>query len=600
MVGADGDFLQPRIPLDEPQKRYRWASTVTEEKSSSSKETWCVSFCHRPPGYHIVGKALYWRKVWGQSNGVGLGDDARSSDSDSSPPPVDRYDAPRDNAKTWPCMFATVNRTTVRVYSTKRGETPSLKMTAKFSNDDEEELYCVAWVYNANGKRRWWVLAAGKGRVVRVIDVKEKRNIMNLTGHGADIYDVKVHPRDPSLIITASKDESIRLWNLRTGATVVQFQGLKAHHGEVVCLDFDLGGTRFASCSIDNSVRIWDITRDKNVVDAIIESHDAADKGVENVYFYRDDSGKRRQSRIHVAQQPVFNTRAVHKHYVDCVMWVGDALISKSLHNALVLWLPGADRESLSSKSMNYTLLQEYPVSGCDVWFIRFGMDTGRKWVAVGGKGGKVHIYNLKEYSPKPIVLSPGGSTKVNIDTYVRQCAFSDDGSLLITVDDNTNVVQYESYVLNNKNQNRRITNKPKVDVPMKSESPRSSDKSADDEVMEDVTNVRRESGSTHQNIDGNDINVTINNINTDTNTGNTNVGHSNNRLETNANAVARSPRRGARSSSSGPEEITAAPQTPTRRNSARSTPPRRTPRRTPSQNSNQQNEIEVIMIDSD
>ena len=599
MVGNEKDFLQPRLASDEPQKRYRWACTLTEDRSPMARETWSVAFCHRPSGYHMASKALYWRKVWGQTNALGLGDDIEG-DSEGNTRPVDRYDAPRDYMETWPSMFATVNSNFVRIYTTKLGSKPELKLTAKFGRG--EELYCVAWVYNADGKRRWWVIAGGKSRIIRVIDVKEKKNIKNLTGHGADIYDVKVHPRDSSLIITASKDESIRMWNLRTGATIVQFQGLKAHHGEVVSLDFDLGGTRFASCSIDNSVRIWDITRDKNVVDAILESHDAADKGVENVYFYYDESGKRRQSRIHIAQQPVFNTRAVHKHYVDCVMWVGDALISKSLHNALVLWLPGSDRSSLSSKSMNYTLLQEFPVSGCDVWFIRFGMDTQRKWIAVGGKFGKVHVYNLSEYTPKPIVLSPGGNTKVNIDTYVRQCAFSDDASILITVDDNTNLVQYERYTINKSPTSRRstTTTKPKRDVEMKSESCSSVEH---DHYMQDVPLVVAAANGNGPAPGSSGGAGGAGNVSTS----------QNGSIRTNQNGVGvTSPPSSGRDSNSSttsePQVITPVIQNASSGNT-RSTPTRTTPRRTPTRQSQQQlqqqqqqqqNEIEIIMIDSD
>ena len=103
-------------------------------------------------------------------------------------------------------------------------------------------------------------------------------------------------------------------------------------------MDFEFRGTGFASCSIDNSARIWDITRDKNVVDAILESRVASIMmKVENV-----DS-----QELALHKKLLFNTRAVHKHYRDCVTWFGDASISKSLHDALVLWLCDSNRSSL-------------------------------------------------------------------------------------------------------------------------------------------------------------------------------------------------------------------------------------------------------------
>lgn len=36
----------------------------------------------------------------------------------------------------------------------------------------------------------------------------------SLQGHGNDIHDIAVHPSSPALVLTASKDESVRLWNL--------------------------------------------------------------------------------------------------------------------------------------------------------------------------------------------------------------------------------------------------------------------------------------------------------------------------------------------------------------------------------------------------
>lgn len=41
-------------------------------------------------------------------------------------------------------------------------------------------------------------------------------NAQTLKGHGKDIHDIAVHPTRPQLVLTGSKDESIRLWNIET------------------------------------------------------------------------------------------------------------------------------------------------------------------------------------------------------------------------------------------------------------------------------------------------------------------------------------------------------------------------------------------------
>lgn len=41
-------------------------------------------------------------------------------------------------------------------------------------------------------------------------------------------------------------------------------------------------------------------------------------------------------------------------------------------------------------------------------------------------------------------MLEPVGGNSDDADSYVRQCAFSEDASIIITVDDSANVVQYD------------------------------------------------------------------------------------------------------------------------------------------------------------
>lgn len=357
------DSWMPQPPNDDLHK-YKWSSSVTEDRSADATATWGAAFNYKPSQYHLQGDAQCWKKHIERVN---------SNEAYPSDDPMDRPVRMRN----FEHMLATVNKGTVRVYHVTAKKRPRLLVYFPDANA-EEELYAVAWVFNADFRKRWWVLAGGKLRKLRVIDVRAKRTVMNLKGHGEAIYDVKVHPRDPSLVLTASKDESLRLWNLRIGATVAIFSGLMGHRGEVVSVDFDRFGHRFASSSIDNSVRIWDITSDARVVNAICASHEAAD-------------AKKPFSRVEYVKGPAFVTRQVHKHYVDCVMWVGNALVSKSLNDVTYLWTPGADYASLASISTDFTLLQEYRVTGCDVWFIRFGLDSTRRIIALGGK--KVSLF---------------------------------------------------------------------------------------------------------------------------------------------------------------------------------------------------------------
>ncbi|OSX80133.1 hypothetical protein BU14_0058s0044 [Porphyra umbilicalis] len=163
-------------------------------------------------------------------------------------------------------------------------------------------------------------------------------------------------------------------------------------------------------------------------------------------------------------QFPVFSTRRVHRHYVDCAAFVGDCILSKSNDERLVLWRPGSaaptvDRgglpggggatPDLSSAKDNYWALREYKLDDGDlIWFLRFGLDAAAEVVAVGTIRGTVELFavdgggddgtggacNAKAYE----TLDARGCENV-----VRQCAFSPDRSTLVAVTDTSTLFRW-------------------------------------------------------------------------------------------------------------------------------------------------------------
>lgn len=53
-------------------------------------------------------------------------------------------------------------------------------------------------------------------------------------------------------------------------------------------------------------------------------------------------------------------------------------------------------------------------------------------------------MYHLDNFPQVPQVLKPIDRKRAVPGAYVRQCAFSDDGSMIICVDDASNVVQFD------------------------------------------------------------------------------------------------------------------------------------------------------------
>lgn len=170
-------------------------------------------------------------------------------------------------------VLATCGGPSVRVYAATPAKTRLLQ--AYLDEDNTEAYYAVGWTYNADGRGSHWVVVGGRKGILRVIDVTGRSGVAALAGHGEAINDVAVHPSDPALVLTASRDESLRLWNVRSRSCVAIFGGEGGHRGDVLYCAWDTFGNRFASTGHDNSVKIWGVD---GLEGAVEESHKAADE----------------------------------------------------------------------------------------------------------------------------------------------------------------------------------------------------------------------------------------------------------------------------------------------------------------------------------
>lgn len=170
-------------------------------------------------------------------------------------------------------VLATCGGPSVRVYAATPAKTRLLQ--AYLDEDPTEAYYAVGWTYNADGGGAHWVLTGGRKGVLRVIDVSGRAGVAALAGHGEAINDVAVHPSDPALVLTASRDESLRLWNTRSRACVAIFGGEGGHRGDVLSCAWDAVGNRFVSAGHDNSVKVWGVDGLEGAAEA---SHKVADE----------------------------------------------------------------------------------------------------------------------------------------------------------------------------------------------------------------------------------------------------------------------------------------------------------------------------------
>ena len=255
--------------------------------------------------------------------------------------------------------------------------------------DENESFYCLEY---SECNKTPMLLTAGKNGIVKGINCQSHEIEVILQGHGNAINDLRIHPVDDGLLLSASKDESIRLWNLRTSVCIAIFAGIAGHRDEVISIDIHLEGNCFISAGMDNSIKIWNL-EDPHISHAIDLSY-TAPRRQNNLTF------------LTISQQwPVYSTDCLHRDYVDCVRFVGNAILSKSTKNRIVLWLP----DPLRFKGAP-VILREYATNDCGNWFTRFGVSQELDIFALGNTDGKVSIFSISAPASvlkiKPIVSS--------------------------------------------------------------------------------------------------------------------------------------------------------------------------------------------------
>ena len=100
-----------------------------------------------------------------------------------------------------------------------------------------------------------YLISASRDKTVKLWDVYASSCIYTFIGHDNWVRSVTLHPNGKYLI-SCSDDKSIRLWDLKTARCVKKI--LDAHDRFVVSLAIGVKFPLMASGSNDQTIKVWD------------------------------------------------------------------------------------------------------------------------------------------------------------------------------------------------------------------------------------------------------------------------------------------------------------------------------------------------------
>ena len=106
-------------------------------------------------------------------------------------------------------------------------------------------------------------MSASKDGTARVWDVRSGQAIAELKGHKATVLSAGFSP-DGTRVVTASEDHTARVWEASSGKTIVVLEG---HTAAVPSAVFSPDGTRILTASYDHTARVWDASSGRIVTE---------------------------------------------------------------------------------------------------------------------------------------------------------------------------------------------------------------------------------------------------------------------------------------------------------------------------------------------
>ena len=236
---------------------------------------------------------------------------------------------------------------------------------------DDKNILCLAMTEINNNI---YCLLGGEFSTIHCIDVLNLEEInKQLIGHKNKVYQLQIHPKNKRLLLSASKDCTVRLWDFIFPKLLVIFGGPNSFESDVLCIDWNFNGKLFVGSGVDCVVRIYQI-------DNLINEN------IEKIFNNKNDV------KTLLKAQPFFSCNDIHDNLIDCIKFNNKFIISKSVDGVIKEWLPYKDINGQNSFFLInlFVFNTKQLIYGIEFCFIN-------NLIVVGNELGQIFLFNKEK-----------------------------------------------------------------------------------------------------------------------------------------------------------------------------------------------------------
>ena len=217
-------------------------------------------------------------------------------------------------------------------------------------------------------------IIGGEFSSIHVIDILSIQELTGyqLIGHKNKVYQLEFHPKNNRLLLSASKDCTVRLWNFQKPELLVIFGGPNSFESDVLCIDWNYYGEYFAGSGVDCVVRIYKI-------DELIQN---------NINL----SMNKKSVKTILKSLPYFSCNDIHDNLIDCIKYNNKFIISKSVDGIIKEWLPYKD-----INGQNFFFLINIFVFNTKQLILGIKFCFVEDNIIVGNEMGQIFLFNKKK-----------------------------------------------------------------------------------------------------------------------------------------------------------------------------------------------------------